>query len=371
MNKPCLFLCEVALDLRNGAAIRMVAPYLEKLGNSSIISLYVTTTAASASRKGQISYWQSGAPTAVLKSLHLCFKLLRLRFTYGSDIVVHCLPNSWRDLLPSVIATFLFRRTVCYFMDDFGSSKGSRISRLLEMPLTALLYRRAQTSICVSGKMAEEYQRRYRRPADLLLCKSWPLANFLNSKHEGPRAGRLRIVWIGTFQTHYLATLKSLALILSRSASDEICLHLYSQKPPPAHFPLSENCQYMGFIADVHLLNTLGRYDYGLVTYSFDQHTQAFMKFSFPSKMADYACSGLPSLIIAPASLSFLAIPEVTSTSQICNSQNAADIADLLKRAQSLSSTDYVSASLHVLQWARRDFCFDEKFAALERLIRK
>ena len=117
-------------------------------------------------------------------------------------------------------------------------------------------------------------------------------------------AAPLRIVWVGKYQIYYHEPIAALSELLRRHSALPIQLDLYGQVAPPPDVLVPGRVEYRGGFEDETLLETLREYDFGLLTYSFDAHTRAFMRYSFPGKLTDYVSVGLPVITISPLDIS-------------------------------------------------------------------
>ena len=117
-------------------------------------------------------------------------------------------------------------------------------------------------------------------------------------------AAPLRLVWVGKYQPYYHEPVLALSELLRTDPRIPVRLDLYGQVRPPPDVLVPDRVDYRGSFEDKDLLDTLRKYDFGLLTYSFDPHTREFMRYSFPGKLTDYVLAGLPVLTISPRDIS-------------------------------------------------------------------
>lgn len=280
---------------------------------------------------------------------------------------VHLIPNSLQDLLTSFLTTFYFETTVIYVMDDFPNSNPSLLRRTLSRTLLYWIYRRAAVRVVASRAMAKEFEARTKFAADLICTKTWPRELMTESQRDfGGK--KIRVAWIGSFQSYYTQPLNFLANCLTNH--HQFSIDLYSQSPPPKNL-LGAHVKYIGFIDDEHVLSTLADYDFGLVTYSFDSDTANFMRLSFPSKLADYQSAALPVIVFAPKTLCFLEEEKALTQINHVDALNINAVDELISKLRAVSAQQYSSWSSASLSRAKSDFDRGSTADELSRLIAK
>lgn len=298
-----ILVSEVALDEKNGAGMRAILPYLKLLPRASLSSLYLFLGAAHKTEKIKyvsVPYWKKRGLENLSIFLSTFFQIRK-----HSDQDTHFLivPNTIRDVLMGIACLRRSPFTTLWIMDDFIPTyiTEGRVIRKLYHLCFAYLYRSVQRRVVVSTAMGQAYLQRYGVPADFVLGRTLPEVLSLPSSPD-PQPKNLRFVYVGSFLDHYFGPfkhLKKLALEL------DFEIDLYGMNPPPEKWLQPGKISYRGTVPTARLLSLLQSYHYGLITYSFDPHTELLMSLSFPSKLIDYLGATLPVLTICPPTLSF------------------------------------------------------------------
>lgn len=165
------------------------------------------------------------------------------------------------------------------------------------------IYRQARTRLCVSPYMELEYSKRYGATGIVLLpsraadCPSWSRPAERNNKSQ-----QLRIAFAGTIESgSYADSLRNLSDILT--IDDQLVLFGPHTDASLKYWKLNPTqVKVGGLLPSTQLLERLRQgFDVLFIPMSFyDEGHSGNMRFSFPSKLADYTATGLPILICGP-----------------------------------------------------------------------
>ena len=304
-------ICSAAVDDRSGGGMRIVVDHLEDAPKPlKVISLHLWERPSDEVHSlDSVDFirLESGQGAAALPRLVGATRKILRAFSPATTRVLS-LPTSPADVVMSWAATTTYLPVDVWFMDDFISALGntSRIKQAASAWFYAQLYRRCDRRIVIGDAMREEYGRRYGRPAELTMGKAWKRADIerahaLRRQRPPPAEGEpVRLVWAGSWLPYYAEPLQTLARLLRHRPELPVVLDLYGLWPPPAEALADDKIRYCGSFEDAELPDILAGYDYGLLCYSSDPATVDFMRFSFPGKLADYFCAGLPVAAIVP-----------------------------------------------------------------------
>jgi hypothetical protein len=165
------------------------------------------------------------------------------------------------------------------------------------------IYRQAETRLCISPAMEDEYAKRYGAGGTVLYpsraadCPKWEVPPERSRTTQG-----LRIAFAGTINSGGMAWLLRL-LAQSLQSEDRLVLFGPHSVESLRFWNLErENVTVGGLLPSMELLQRL-RSDFDLlyVPMSFDIEGHVDnTRLSFPSKLADYTATGLPMLICGP-----------------------------------------------------------------------
>ena len=374
-DAPIVVLCHVALDERNGGGLRTLLLYLAQLEGRSFVSVHFGDT-PDTGRHGlrAVTYRlleRKSFPTSVTEYARA---LRGVKREFGDDAFFLLFPNTKDDLQLCFAATLLSRRTCVWLMDDFIRTvfPGHPFRRRLLERLFALTYRRAGSRIAISTPMRREYGRRYGRDAKLVLGKRWCRAEVRAApRRQTPVSGAapLRLVWIGKYQPYYHEPVLALSGLLRADPRIPVRLDLYGQVRPPPEVLVPDRVAYRGSFEDKDLLETLRKYDFGLLTYSFDPHTRAFMRYSFPGKLTDYVSAGLPVLTISPRDISVCDDLVRRDVGPHVYSLDADAVGAGLAQAFGAGPETLEKWRHNSLAWAREEFVFEDGLAQFKQLF--
>jgi hypothetical protein len=372
---PIVVFSHVALDERNGGGMRTLIDYLGQAKYGPVISVHFgDTTYEGQHGLRDVRYLPISKrrfPLSLLSYYAAARKAIRA--TVGKPTFI-LLANTWDDMLLGLSATFAGTRTCIWLMDDFISTltqprsfRGAIFGALFKM-----LYRRTARRIAVSAAMAREYQIRYGKQADLLLGKRWPR----NQMHAVPDsrlsisvARPLRFVWVGKYQNYYHEPISVLSTILREHPELPVTLDLYGQYPPDRGVELPGRVSYRGTFEDSTLLDLLRGYDYGLLTYSFDEHTRRFMRYSFPGKLIDYISAGLPVITISPRDVSICLDVEARNIGPCVFSLDSAAILAMLHDVLATDAAPIACWRANSSAWAMSEFVREEGVRDFRRVF--
>ena len=367
--------CHVALDERNGGGMRTLIDYLGHLDYSSVLSVHFGDTPDTGQHGlRDVRYFQIAKQRFPLSLLNYYFAARKAVQTSGLEPTCILFPNTWDDVLLGLVATFAGTRTCVWLMDDFISTL-TRVRSIRSALIGAsfsMLYRRAARRIAVWAPMAREYQERYGKRADLLLGRRWPRGEL---RAVAPRtssisaAHPLRLVWVGKYQPYYHEPIADLSAILREHPELPVTVDLYGQSPPARGIGLSGRVSYRGTFEDSTLLYLLRGYDYGLLTYSFDEHTRTFMRYSFPGKLIDYISAGLPVITISPRDLSVCADVEGRDIGPCLFSRDSAAILAMLREVLAADAARVARWRANSSAWAVSEFVLEEGVRDFRRVF--
>jgi hypothetical protein len=300
--------------------------------------------------------------------------LRRIRNALNAEPVFVIFPNTKDDVILGVAATWVARRNCVWLMDDFITTYARRRKHwgaILDV-LFGLLYRRAARRITVSNPMAREYERRYGKPVDLVLGKRWLVESIraASSRQEPVSAtAPLRVVWVGKYQPYYGEPIVALSRLLRAHPDLPVIIDLWGQTPPEAGVEIMGRITYRGSFDDGELLDILRGYDFGLLTYSFDEATRTFMRYSLPGKLIDYVSAGLPVITISPREISVCDEIREREIGPCVFSADPASILDALRGVLRTGKREIERWRGNALRWAHADFELEDGIAAFRRII--
>jgi len=222
----------------------------------------------------------------------------------------------------------------------------SSLRRFLELAF-GVAYKQAATRFCVSPYMEAEYGARYGVPGSILYpsrdrdCPKWEAP-----PERDPHTRRLKVAFAGTINSGGYARL--LRLLAGYLQSDDT-LALFGPHTPESvkRWNLeAENVQLAGLLSPSDLIERLrSEFDVLFVPMSFEVAGHAVnMRLGFPSKIADYAATGVPMLICGPEYCS--AVRWARSNQPIAEvvvSETADDLAQAVSRLRSLSHREFLA----------------------------
>jgi glycosyltransferase involved in cell wall biosynthesis len=237
----------------------------------------------------------------------------------------------------------------------------------------AAVYRQAQSRMCISPSMRDEYQRRYGKDGEVL----YPMTD---RRCPGFDARRLRssrnhqtftVAFAGTINTQgYVEALKTLHAVLVRMRGR---LLLFG---PLSRFEAEElgldlpNIVLCGFLDWPELIERLREEaDALFVPMSFSKSDRANMEMAFPSKLADYTAVGAPLLIYGPQYCSAVRwADENPGSSEVARVEGEEALAAALHRLAS-SPQHREMLGMRALEMGRRYFSYDRIQSVFDRAV--
>jgi hypothetical protein len=332
-----VIVCGAQVDERNGAGLRVLIDYLRELPRkTAVVSLH----SGEGVYEGQhavpnLRYYAvspaktaAGTPRLIIEARRAVSAIARGRTR------LLCLPSSSSDIVLCCAALTSGHPADVWFMDDFLSASTSRFfpKKAALQWCYRQLYRRASRRIVIGEAMRLEYARRYGRSAETVLGKAWPRAAMELARSLRRERGRVdpeapvRLIWPGTYLPYYREPIRQLARILRARPELPIFLDLFGMFPPETGIADGRKIRYRGSFRDDELPKLLAGYDYGLLCYSSDAATMNFMRWSFPGKLADYVCAGLPVAGIVPKDIHLCGELERDSRNVIIDSIGPSEI---------------------------------------------
>jgi hypothetical protein len=166
------------------------------------------------------------------------------------------------------------------------------------------IYRSAFSRLCVSPFMAENYERRFGAPGDVLYPSRAKDAAVRAAPSPENKSGDATLVcaFAGSISSSgYVRALAQLAEALQHQGAQ---LHIFGPvdaKAAAAAGLHHDNICFRGLLPSSELIDTLhAEADILFAPMSFDPADRANMELSFPSKLTDYTITGLPLLIVGP-----------------------------------------------------------------------
>lgn len=162
----------------------------------------------------------------------------------------------------------------------------------------AHVYRQAHSRLCVSPSMSRFYEERYGEPAQVIYpsraadCPDFDAPPAHLAHNDKP----FTIAFAGTINSNgYIEALTALQNALKPVGGR---LLIFGPNQFGLDDPNTENC---GLVSSSQLLTRLREEAHALFApMSFDESDRSNMQMAFPSKLADYAATGLPLLIYGP-----------------------------------------------------------------------
>jgi glycosyltransferase involved in cell wall biosynthesis len=215
---------------------------------------------------------------------------LRLSILYNIPIVAHFM-DDFRKRSPS---------DVFYYLNEFLTRQ--RIKRIVEKSYKCL-------AICES--MAKEYEKIlnkqfyfFHNPINTDVFKMYKF----NAHRKDPHV--LRIVYTGTIAENNVDTLIMFSCVCERLSAGEnkFYFDIYSphNKSNIFYQRLVKSIQgynytaFKGRVAHSEIVPTLFNYNLLMLPLSFKKRYHSVIEFSFPTKVAEYKASGIPTLYILP-----------------------------------------------------------------------
>jgi hypothetical protein len=359
--KPLLVLSNVAADERNGAGMRVLIHYLHGLAYEQVVSIHFGETP----HKGTHGL-KHIAYHLVPRPRHLISLYQKLRQLVPIDSTVLVLPNDGQDLILGLMATLISDNVTVWIMDDFiSASRTSGLTSILTRTLKSLmmraLFRRARKTIVIAESMRTAYSRRFGRKADEVIGRTWKLSS--QPVHQRPQQTNLKFAWMGHYQKFYSEPLQQLSEISQNTTTFQI--DIYGSREVDQNLLVAERLTYKGGFTEDQTLAILADYDYGLITYSWDDHTRKFMALSLPGKLSDYLCAGLPIIYIGPPELEAARFIRVNELGLVITTNDREAIKAELETCPRPGSEQYQQWVRRAIEVAHQQFEFT---GALERL---
>ena len=166
------------------------------------------------------------------------------------------------------------------------------------------VYRSAASRLCVCPQMAEEYQKRFGAPGDVIYPSR---AAGMNGFDEPPirltETNRpLTYAYAGSLWTpSYVRSLVTLSEIAKRRGDRLLIFSPLDPNAAPSHGLVGEHIELHPIIPFRQLIEILrSRVDILFVPMSFDPGDRMNAQIAFPSKLVDYTAVGLPLLMQGP-----------------------------------------------------------------------
>lgn len=167
----------------------------------------------------------------------------------------------------------------------------------------ATVYAQAQTRLCVSPFMAEEYHRRYGVAGDVLYPFRAIGCPVFEAKPARAAAGRDEVVigYGGNSGPEITACLKDLAGALGAVNGRVVVFGPFAEREQRELLALSPSFTFRGLVPYQEMIRGLrDEADVLFVPMAFAAASRDNMIVSFPSKLADYTAVGLPILVYGP-----------------------------------------------------------------------
>jgi hypothetical protein len=344
--------------------MRAVLPYLKALKGTQIASLYLSGQSHAGKDLNDVdyvkAYYRNQPGLRILSIFVGTLSQLFRHFKKRDHYLV--LPNSIRDVVMGLTCCLFTRNVTVWVMDDFIESyawKG-KVVHWICSKLFQCLYLVAAKRIVVSHSMDRTYEKKYGKCAEGVLGRS---LSTLISQQKGLNPRKLRLVYVGSFISHYSEPIHLLKKLLSQPVPSldqiELKIDLFGMHSPPGDWLLPGKIEYCGAIPSdppEELLKVLSTYDFGLIPYSFTLDTQRMMSLSFPSKLIDYLGASLPALIIAPTGLAFLQDAERRNIGILLNSLTPENLIQCIHQMASTEQMTYQQWQANAYAWAQQEF---------------
>ena len=164
------------------------------------------------------------------------------------------------------------------------------------------VYREAQSRLCVSPFMIEEFERRYGVRGDLL----YPVRAADDQARAGAAIRALSadepivIAFGGGSGSHVMPGLRTLAQALSGVAARVMLFGPFDKAKQQELRSLFAGFEFRGLVSPAEMIDGARHVDLLFAPMAFDAASRDNMTVSFPSKLADYTAAGVPILIHAP-----------------------------------------------------------------------
>jgi glycosyltransferase involved in cell wall biosynthesis len=186
--------------------------------------------------------------------------------------------------------------------DDWPSVAMTSLQRRWADAALRRWYRKADSRLCVSPYMAEEYFRRYGCDADVL----YPSRAINSLKFDTPpvRLGRdlknLTVAFCGSIYLEYARALQRLAIAL-RVIGGRLLVFGPESYRAVGQLLREPNIELRGTVSSEEVIaRCRNEADALFVPMSYRQEDRRNMEISFPSKLVDYTATGLPLIIDGP-----------------------------------------------------------------------
>jgi hypothetical protein len=360
----------VALDEKNGAGMRAAIPYLRLMPETSFSSLFLylghsTGNAITGVNYIAVPYVDAPGIFNLFRVFYRTFRAASSRFKKTDHFLI--IPNTIQDVLMGLACRLVSPKIVVWVMDDFISAYAveGRIVKRIYFRLFHLLYRLANRRVAIADPMRDHYRKKIGIEAEFILGKTLPHALPPKQKenHEFPNKRKWRLVYIGSFISHYLEPIKRIKDLLKDPNTHleiDLEIDLYGINPPPAEWLLPGKITYCGSLQPEKVLEVLQEYDLGLLTYSFNIETERMMSLSFPSKLIDYLGAALPVMAFVPPKLTFLSILEAKDVGITEVTLDLFSMKKALNELRFLDHPTYLRWQINSHKWAQEDFIMDQ-----------
>jgi glycosyltransferase involved in cell wall biosynthesis len=228
----------------------------------------------------------------------------RLAETFGPQAVLTVSHGTgWLQAVQLAAAAETPLHLICH--DDwFGNTHPPAILRRLTEEIFARAYVSSASRMCVSPQMAEDYARRYGRPAAVL----YPARSVDAPLYDAPPAGLggptrpFTVAFAGSLHTNLQPGCAMLARALAQIGGRLLIFGPTDETASRLAGVTGGHVEYRGLLRSEDLIKAMRAEAHALfVPLSFEAQFVDDVRFSFPSKLTDYTACGLPILMQAPS----------------------------------------------------------------------
>lgn len=238
---------------------------------------------------------------------------IRLAWRASGDATILAVPYGAEYGSELFVAAYLAHRLsgaplVVYEMDEWRSSLvgggiNGLISRTLERLFHRHILRSARTTWTMSEQMAKKLHGRFGVETKVLpACVE---VDRYARGHQGQRAsqGEFRLLFTGSIYTPQAGAIRNVLRAIQTMPDTQASLIIYSSQSEEEIAQQGVTGSRLSVERAVpieEIPDVLATADALLLPFSFDNHQQAVVSTSLPSKTADYLASGVPILVHAP-----------------------------------------------------------------------
>ncbi len=254
--------------------------------------------------------------------------------------LVYLQPSASNLSMVAQIANYVSCPYVIHFMDDWPSyqSSISRVFRLHVEKRISILLRNiisnASYRMAISSMMANEYSTRYlfpfypfQNPVDSMFWAIEDISDIACSCTEN-----CKVLYPGRLNTHNALTLHLLleAIEMLNSNGGRYQLSITDTKSSlSAKYGLDESL--IGHISYNKMPYELSCYDVLVLPFGFSKESIAYQRLSMPTKVPEFLASGIPTIVIAPASTALSKYATTENWAKVVNTLGIQDIGNMLK----------------------------------------